>query len=179
MRKFARSQSGMTLVISLIMLIVLTLLVVSAIRFGNINLKIATNTQAEAEAAAAAQVALEQMLKQIDAADDIASVSAMTNANISTGGTTYKVNVTKPSCNLTSYVQSTELDPSNSVDRLCFGGGGSEVIFDKDGKPVAQPTECKSQIWETQASVSDSGSGANVTMVQGISVRVSVEQSCS
>ena len=36
----SRAQSGMTLVVSLIMLIVLTLLVVSAIRFGNINLKI-------------------------------------------------------------------------------------------------------------------------------------------
>ena len=50
----ARRQKGMTLVVALVMLVVLTLLVVSAIRFGNINLRIAGNAQSEAEATSAA-----------------------------------------------------------------------------------------------------------------------------
>ena len=40
-----RSQFGVTLVIALVMLIILSLLVVSAIRFGNINLRITGNVQ--------------------------------------------------------------------------------------------------------------------------------------
>ena len=175
-----RHQAGITLIVSLIMLVVLTLLVASAIRFGNINLKITQNTQAEVEATAAAQVAIERMLKEINDAASIDSVAAIPNATISTGGTTYKVSVSKPSCILTSFVQSVELNPDNENDRLCYGGGGGEVIFDKDGKPISQPTECKSQTWEVAASVDDTAaSGAKLTIVQGVSVRVSVEKTCS
>ena len=40
-------QSGMTLVIVLVMLVVVSLLVASAIRFSTINLKISGNVQSE------------------------------------------------------------------------------------------------------------------------------------
>ena len=79
-------QSGITLVVSLIMLVVLTLLVVSAIRFGNINLRIAGNAQTEAEASAATQVALEQMLQEINTTEKVDTIAAKPAVIISTGG---------------------------------------------------------------------------------------------
>ena len=55
-------QRGATLIVGLIMLIALTLLVVSAIRSGTTNLRIAGNTQIQEEAKAAAQQAIEQYI---------------------------------------------------------------------------------------------------------------------
>ncbi|HUR90362.1 MAG TPA: PilX N-terminal domain-containing pilus assembly protein [Ramlibacter sp.] len=171
-------QSGVTLVVSLIMLIVLTLLVVSAIRFGNINLKVANNAQVDAEAQAAAQIAIERMVAAVDDADKPDEVAAMANLSISTGGALYPVSVAKPSCILSSYVMSTSLDPSKASDRVCFGGGGADQIINSSGTIIAQPTECKSQNWEVVASLNDASSGANITLVQGLSARVSVEVQC-
>ena len=171
-------QSGITLIVSLIMLLVQTLLVVSAIRFGNINLKVANNAQVDAEAQAAAQIGLEQMLATIDAASKPDTVAAMSGTSISTGGATYAVNVAKPSCIMSRYVMSTELDPRKASDRVCYGGGGADQIISATGTVIAQPTECKSQQWEVTSTLSDASSGANITLVQGISARVSLEVQC-
>lgn len=58
----ARRQKGSSLLLSLVMLVVLTLLVVSAIRMSNSNLKTVGNMQVRNEAAAAAQQAIEQQV---------------------------------------------------------------------------------------------------------------------
>jgi len=175
--KARSSQSGVTLVVSLIMLIVLTLLVVSAIRFGNINLKVATNAQTDTEAQAAAQIGIDQMLAAIDA-DKPDTVSAISGASISTGGTSYTVNVAKPSCIMSRYVMTTELNPKLANDRVCYGKGDADQIINSSGTVIAQPSECKSQQWEITSTLSDPTSGANITVVQGISARVSLEVQC-
>jgi hypothetical protein len=174
----SRGQSGITLVVSLIMLVVLTLLVVSAIRFGNINLKVANNAQIDAEAQAAAQVALEKMVAAADAADKLDEVVAMPNLSVSTGGTSYAVTVAKPSCTMSRYVMTTELNPAVASDRVCYGGGGADQIISATGTVIAQPTECKSQQWEVTSTLNDAGSGASITLVQGLSARVSLEVQC-
>jgi hypothetical protein len=171
-----RFQSGITLVVSMIMLIVLTLLVVSAIRFGSINLKIAGNAQMDAEAATATQVAMDQMLIDISDSTKIDTVPAKPQQVISTGGTTYKVDVAKPSCGMSRNVVSTSLDPSNAADRLCFGGGGGDPLVDASGKLTLPPTECKDQLWDVKAILNDAGSPT--TIGQGVAARVSVEVQC-
>lgn len=55
-------QHGSSLLLSLVMLVVLTLLVVSAIRMSNSNLMTVGNMQFKNEAAAAAQQAIEQQV---------------------------------------------------------------------------------------------------------------------
>jgi hypothetical protein len=175
--KTRSSQAGVTLVVSLIMLIVLTLLVVSAIRFGNINLKVANNAQVDTESQAAAQIGIDKMLAVIDA-DKPDTAAALSGLSISTGGASYTVNVAKPSCMVSRYVMSTELNPKIDADRVCYGKGDSDPILDVNGKVIPQPTECKSQQWEITSTLSDAGSGANITLVQGISARVSLEVQC-
>jgi Tfp pilus assembly protein PilX len=170
-------QAGLTLIVSLIMLVVLTLLVVSAIRFGNINLKVAANAQVDAEGQAASLVAIEQMLQTVDAADKIEDVAAVSQSSISTGGSTYKVDVSKPTCITTRYVMNTELK-STGDDLACFGKQDADVSIGANGKLNSLPTECKSQQWEVQSSLNDSASGAQITMVQGISARVGEEATC-
>ena len=136
------------------MMVVLTLLVVSAIRFGNINLKIAGNAQTEAEAVAATQVALEKVIEQVNLTPNIANIQAQPAMVVSTGGATYKVNVAKPACTFSKNIVYTELDPTKEADKACFEGADpGEVIFDKDGKPIPKPTACKDQNWDVAATL--------------------------
>lgn len=174
-----RFQSGITLIVSLIMLIVLTLLVVSAIRFSNINLRIAGNTQTQVEGEAAAQVAVEQTLELVKAVSKVDSIPTR-QLNITTGGTNYKVKVTQPVCNLSVAVNTTQLDPAKPQDAACFSGGNVDLQFDEDGKPIPQPTECKDQNWEFAAQLDPATSGATapLTVVQGVSMRVGAEVTC-
>jgi hypothetical protein len=174
----SRRQRGITLVVSLIMLVVLTLIVVSAIQFGNINLKISGNAQAEAEATAATQVGIEKMLKEVNAAAKIDLVPAQPAMVVSTGGASYTVNVAKPACVLTANIVTTQLDPTNENDLPCYEGDPNEKLFDSNGKPIAQPTACKNQQWEIAATVDDAKSGAKVSMLQGVAVRVPAQVLC-
>lgn len=175
-----RAQSGITLVVSLIMLIVLTLLVVSAIRFGNINLRIAGNAQTQAEAEAATQVAVEQTIELAKAVPKLDTLPAQPLLQVATGGASYKVNVSKPVCNLSVNVDPTKLDPTKTADAACFGSGNTDPQFDANGKPIAQPGECKDQNWEFNAQLDPASSGATtpMTIVQGVSVRVDASVQC-
>ncbi len=173
-----RSQAGITLVVSLIMLIVLTLLVVSAVRFGNINLRIAGNAQAEAEASAAAQVAIERTIAEIDATADLDGLEAKSVA-VSTGGGTYTVAITKPSCVTTANINAMkELNAKKADDQVCYGGGTGDLPLGAGGELVEPPTECKKQLWDFQAGVNDAATGASVSMLQGVQVRVGAEIEC-
>lgn len=171
-------QSGMTLVIALVMLVVLTLLVISAIRFGNINLRIAGNVQNETEAAAAAQVAVESTIATMAASPNISSIVAQPAVSISTGGKTYRVSVTAPGCVFNKPVNTDTLDPTKAADRVCFEGSDQDKLVTASGTLTATPSACKDQQWEVTAAVADGDSGANVTMLQGASVRVGAQVVC-
>lgn len=172
-----RTQSGMTLVVSLVMLIVLTLLVVSAIRFGNINLRIAGNVQAQTEAAAAAQVAVEQVVQAAGAGTIKLSDLTKQTTTVATGGTSYPVTVQKPQCNMTTNVDPTTLDPATD-DRDCFGTQDVDGQQQYDEKLTTVSAACKDQRWDISATVGDGSSGTNVTILQGVSLRVSAKVSC-
>ena len=172
-----RGQSGMTLVVALVMLVVLTLLVVSAIRFGNINLRIAGNAQSEAEATSAAQVAVETMVNKINAAANISSLTSQT-MSVSTGGGTYTVSVTKPGCIFNKPINNSDLDPTKTSDQACFETTDTEKLVTSGNTLTTAPTACKDQQWDVQASVDDSKSGAKTSMLQGVSVRVGAEVQC-
>lgn len=176
--KTRRNQSGMTLVVSLIMLLVLTLLVVSAIQFGNVNLKISGNAQTEAEATAATQVAIEKMLHDVVAAEKIDTIPAKPQLAVSTGGATYKVDVAKPTCNLSQNISTVKLDPTKAADRPCFEDGSGDPLFDSNGRPIVKASACKDQQWDIAATLNDAPSGAQVRMLQGVALRVGAQVQC-
>jgi hypothetical protein len=175
--KHRHAQSGVTLVMSLIMLIVLTLLVVSAIRFSNINLRLAGNAQTQAESAAAAQVAIDQVLVSALAGNSLSAMAAA-SATVSTGGASYTVAVAKPACNMTQNIDTSTLDPSIPADRACFGLGAGDPLITSANALTSGPSACKNQMWDIAASVGDTASGSSVSLLQGASLRVSAEVSC-
>jgi len=151
--------------------------VVSAIRFGNINLKIAGNSQTQTEASAAAQVAVEQTVKSAMAGTSLSSMPA-TTTTVSTGAVSYSVAVAKPVCNTTTNIDPTTLDPNSSADRACYGAADPDKLLDSTGKLTSSPTECKNQQWDISASVGDGSSGTSVTILQGAALRVGAQVSC-
>lgn len=173
------AQAGMTLVIALVMLVVLTLLVVSAVRFGNINLRVAGNVQSEAEASAAAQVAVESTVATMAASSNISSIAAQPALAVSTGGRTYTVNVKAPNCIFSKQVRTDTLDPTKAADRVCFEGSDQDKLITATGALSATPSACKDQQWDVVAQVADTNqSEAAVTMLQGAAVRVGAQVVC-
>lgn len=172
-----RREQGMTLVVALVMLVVLTLIVVSAIRFGNINLRISGNVQANTEASAAAQVAVETMVSTINSSTNISAIPQQTMA-ISTGAVSYNVDVAKPGCVFNKNINNADLDPSKAGDRACFESGDTEKLVTNKNTLTTAPTACKDQQWDVQAAVDDARSGAKATHLQGVSVRVGAEVVC-
>lgn len=175
--KLRHTQGGITLVVSLIMLVVLTLLVVSAIRFGNINLRIAGNVQSETEATAAAQVAIETMVNTINASPNISTIANQT-MTMSTGGASYQVAVTKPGCLFNKNINNAQLDPTKDADLVCFETTDTEKLVTANNTLTTAPTACKDQQWDVTASVDDDKSGAKVSLLQGVAVRVGAEVQC-
>lgn len=173
-------QAGITLIVTLVMLVVLTLLVVSAIRFGNVNLKIAGNVQSKTEAAAATQIAIERVLEQVKTAANIDAIAA-SNANspsITAGGAAYQVAWTAPTCLLTKPVSSAELSTTKPADLACFESADADTMIDGGGKTTTSPSACNDQHWGVQAAVDDVTTGTKVTSHQGFSVRVSSQVQC-
>jgi hypothetical protein len=169
-------QSGATLVVSLIMLVILTLLVVSAIRFSNTNLKIAGNMQVQAESTAAAQQAIEQVIST-----DFTSLSASQTITVNAGAVAYQVVVAKPACENTVPLMSDDpqLIPGDPNDMLCFGDSDpGDGPFGSDGKPIPKATKCNQQQWHVQADVTDPQSGAKITIHQGIAKRTYLPTPC-
>lgn len=170
-----RSQSGLTLFVALIMLVMVTLLVVSAFRVSNTNLKIVASMQGQQEAISAAQAAIEQVLSTPHFAEEPAIVAATpitVDMNQTGGNFAYTVTMTPaPRCIRARPVSPTELNPSSVNDRPCIGsarqGAGMMASF------------CSNTIWEISATTTDSVTGASTLVRQGVSLRVAATDALS
>ena len=148
-----RRQAGSTLIVSVIMLLVLTMFVISAINSGTINLRIAGNAQAQAEARAAAQRALEVLISSSTnfyPTRAPASTAAYSINNDSSTGLTgdYSVAVSQPVCK-----RAAQQIPAKS---LTCANGAKAGLF------------CWDTVWEVSATASRGGTSQTVT--QGVSI---------
>lgn len=154
-------QRGVTLVIGLIMLVLITLVVTSAFMLSTTNLKAVGNMQFREEAIAAANVAVERV-----AGTDFTLAPAASSHDVDIdqdGNADYTVNVAVPVC--VKALGITSLPATDADATICAVGSG--------GTPV-----CYETIWELTSTVSPSGfaalTGARATVKQGISKRVNV-----
>jgi competence protein ComGC len=89
-----RAQRGITLVVSLIMLLVITLLVVSAISWSTINLRVTGNMQTLGEARAAVDMAVNQLISA-----PLGSSSPAIDVDLNNDGTNdYSVTIASITC---------------------------------------------------------------------------------
>ena len=149
---FYRKQAGASLLVSLIMLVVITLLAVSAIKSSNINLRIAGNVQSRDEALSAGQQAIEKF------------ISSYSNfyPTLPAGATSYNIDINKDSTNdylvsiaVPTCKRATAQIPPRSDD--CANGARSGLI-------------CWDTVWNVTATVTGASSGVSQEVTQGVSV---------
>ena len=150
-RNPARRQRGASLLLSLVMLVVLTLLVVSAIRMSNTNLKTVSNMQVKNEAIAASQQAIEQVMGSVD--NFYTPIQQTIPVDINGDGVAdYTVTTALPECINMVPVPGYSLDFAESVP--------------------------KDTHWDIKATATDTRTGASATLHQGAKVRMDSTATC-
>ena len=116
-------QSGIALVIGMIMLVLLTLLVISAINSGSVNLRITSNMQAQDEAravAAAGDREIRQQLREL-LSDARRRIRTSTTTSTTTAAVDYKVSVAAPVCKGAAHqIPGRSIDCENGVKSGLF-----------------------------------------------------------
>jgi Tfp pilus assembly protein PilX len=144
-------QAGSSLIVGMIMLVLLTLFVLSAISSGLINLRIASNTQARDEARAAAQQGIERVVSSLANFDPTPLAQATSNFSINNDSSgNYSVTVSSPVCTSAS-----QQIPPRSTD--CANGVASGVF-------------CLDTQWEITATATDTRTGVSQTVTQGVAI---------
>lgn len=181
-RPECEKQSGATLLVALVMLVILTLFAITAINFTNINTRIVGNQQFKKEAESAAQQAVEQI---ISSDFTINPVATAVNVDINNDGTTdYMVQVAKPACLTTKPIQLLELDIAITDDQNCFKSAKATTSGFVSAAGGAGNSLCSNTQWDVQATVTDSGttgssgSGAKAVLHQGVAKRVKIGTPC-
>ncbi len=171
--KYAK-QHGATLVTALVMLIVLTLLVLSAIRSSTTNLRIAGNMQMQEEIVQAAQQAAEQIISYNFPANPQLAVSNASNATI--GMATYTT-VASAVCTGSKPV------PNNTpnIPQQCISSStaANTGIIYVSGVTLTGTSWCLAQQWDVRAQATDNRTGATATVHQGVSLYVDAGTTCS
>lgn len=167
-------QRGATLITALVMLVVLTLLVISAINSSTVNLRIAGNMQIHEEVVAAAQQATEQVLSYNFAANPSLAVNNANTAVI--GAVTYAV-AASAVCTGNRPLYNNEPNlPQQCVSASTANNTG--IIFDA-GFQNTSTSWCSAQQWDVRAAATDSRTGANAVTHQGVSMIVPTGTTCT
>ena len=144
-----RRQRGSTLLVALIMLVLLTLIAISAMKGTTSSIQVVGNAQFREEARAAAQQAIEKVISDgtfmtAKPADQSIDVNGDDNAD-------YSVTFNSPSCFSAIPVQPGDAN----VPAQCVGGIGGMAV-------------CYWSLWDVKAVVSDMNTGASVAIHQGV-----------
>jgi Tfp pilus assembly protein PilV len=177
-----RTQSGATLIVALIMLVLITMLAVTSFNLGKNDLQIVGNMQHRAEAVAAAEEAIEQALSNtnfFNAPDAVFSAPCQGVANRycidkdNDGTPEVVVDLTPaPNCIMAVAVQNKALNLNDNEDLGC--ALGEIQNFGMEGA-VTGNSQCADSTWEIHAVATDTVTQSKVEMTQGTSVRVSTD----
>lgn len=164
-RTLASSQRGVTLIVGLIMLILITLMVTTAFTLNTGNLKSVGNMQFRNESIAAANKAIEQYVTN-EFPPNFMTIPSATTISFDINNDTnvdYRIAVAQPVC-----VEATVVTSATSGGGACTGFRG--------GALAGCPQPNWSTLWDMTAQVQDAVSGTSVVVRQGIRLEVSHTQ---
>ncbi len=183
MTNFHARQRGMTLIISLIMLLLITILAVTTFRLASANLQIAGNMQHRQAAMAAAQAAIEQVVSStqftVTPANAIPNpcngVPNTTCTDVNGDGIPDITVTIKLNCLGIQPIPISSLDFSNPNDAGCLVGASQS--FGVVGGTSAS-SMCSNSVWDSQATAQDAVTSATYTIHEGTAVRVPSSSNC-
>lgn len=166
MNGLAKRQRGIVLILSLIMLVVLTLLAVSAIRLSTVNLRTVANAQTRSEAMSAAQRTIDCVLST-NFAENVASIAGIVTgpcahpagSPISEGGKNYTVVIATPCLVRSAPVLNIALNLADAAEKTCQKGSSAY-------------SQCSDTVWQIGATSSSGWFGATVSITQGTGIRM-------
>jgi hypothetical protein len=176
MTRHPRRQRGATLIVSLIMLLLITLMAISSFTLGKSNLQIVGNMQQRQQAFAAAQSAVATVISSIQfTATPTNAVPAPCNGvNNTVCVDANGDGVTDDNVTLTVVCDSIQPIPvivafSDPTLQNCVIGYPPDtgVVGATNGNSM-----CSNSVWDVQASATDTVSGANAVIDQGVGVVV-------
>jgi len=192
MTSTARSQRGITLVVALIMLILLTILALSTLSVGRGSLQMTGNAQTQAVTESAAQQMINLVISNRVFAETPTNVllndncpssyAAPTNSRCvdvnGDGNTMVLVQLTPtPACLQMRPIPTSELNLFVAEDLGCTIGLNNQS-FGIAGA-AALNSLCSNSMWEVTARASDPLTGAQASVTQGVTVRVSSDSAAT
>lgn len=173
-------QSGATLLVGLIMLVLLTLVLVTSFNISKTNLVIVGNMQHKNEVAAAAQQALEEAIsttRLTDSPDSIfltpcAGANTMCFDSNGDGVNDITVALTPtPTCMYAKVIKNndSDFDLTKEEDLRCVVG--TPQSYGVEGA-VTGDSRCSYTVWDVNAVATDNATGAKTEIAQGVGVRV-------
>lgn len=177
-----RQQRGATLIVSLIILILMTLLAISAFNIGKGNLQIVGNMQRMNDVLSAAEGAVEEATsttRLFESPQAIFSNGSNTKSVDVNGDGVADVTVTltpTPTCTKVATLLNSQLDLSNSEDAGCSVGVAQN--FGMAGAASGK-SMCADSLWEVNAQAADNQTNAKVVVTQGVMVRTSTDNTAS
>ncbi|MES2901810.1 MAG: hypothetical protein V4723_18940 [Pseudomonadota bacterium] len=187
--KNLQQQQGLTLIMALIMLIVITLLALTSFNLGKSNLLVVSNMQQREEAGAAAREVIEEVISsnrftQASNSALISPCNGVANSRcIDTNGdgsADVTVQLTpKPGCVKAKVIRNSEIDVTNDEERECLLGASANTGIEGASTGASM---CSNSVWEVTAVATDNRTESKVTVVQGVAVKVptdDVQSNCS
>ena len=160
-----RAERGMTLLIAMIMLLVITMFVVSMVRIGNTNSQIVANMRAQKSVDAEAQQQIEIAVNQFTFFDDVIQASGAWSSS----STTY----------LTAADLWTTYKPSGASSQPAMQSTDVKIYRPQcvyyqpaSGYSALSGVAPQDTYWDLQASATDSKTGASTEIHQGIQMRL-------
>ena len=141
-------QSGSTLLVVIIMLVMITLFVISMIKLSNTNLKVVGNMQSVRALESSTQQAIEGKITSISFFNDaIAGTGDFSGGAASVSQTVngYSISITKPVC---------------IASQVASGYSATSTISPED------------TYWEVPATANDSMTGTQISVTQGVKMRL-------
>jgi Tfp pilus assembly protein PilX len=186
--KTRTAQKGVTMIVGLIMLVILTLLVLASFQLGKSNLEIVGNMQTRGESIASAQQTIEAAINSPLLTTNASAIfSSPCGANNTlcydvNGDTTNDVTVTltpTPSCIKAETIKNKNLNLGLEDDRRCTIG----VIQGQFGIESSDSSDslCSNSVWDIRAVAQDTTTNSRAVVEQGVAVRVrtvDVETAC-
>ena len=177
-RRVRRRQRGMTLIMALIMLVVLTLLALTSFNLGKSNLQIVSNMQTRNESIAAAHEVIEQAISNTNFFEQPEAVLSTTcgeanSACVDTNGDgidDVKVVLSPPpTCVKVAPIKGDKLNLMTEEGRNC--SLGETQTFGTEDSNTGN-SACADSTWEITAVATDLQNQSTAQVVQGVAVRV-------
>lgn len=177
MTRIPRRQRGATLIVSLIMLVLITLLAVSSFSLGKGNVQIVGNMQQRTQALSAAQQAIATTISGIQftqtpaapvAAPCIAGTTNTVCVGVNGDGADDITVVVTPVCDSIQPIPVTVAFSDPTLQNCVIGYPPDTGV---QGATNAN-SMCSNSVWDVQASATDTVSGANAVIDQGVGVVV-------